>query len=122
VIKVLVVDDNETLREALAEALDDRGMVVVGQAVDGRGACQAVLELEPDVVVMDIRMPDMSGPEATNWLAQRCPGVRVVGLTAYEDEALHEAMERAGAAAVLVKGASIRTIVNAIADAGSVRG
>jgi DNA-binding NarL/FixJ family response regulator len=122
VIKVLVVDDNETLREALAEALDDRGMVVVGQAVDGRGACQAVLELEPDVVVMDIRMPDMSGPEATNWLAQRCPGVRVVGLTAYEDEALHEAMERAGATAVLVKGASIRTIVNAIADAGSVRG
>jgi DNA-binding NarL/FixJ family response regulator len=122
VIKVLVVDDNETLREALAEALDDRGMVVVGQATDGRGACKAVLELEPDVVVMDIRMPDMSGPEATSWLAQRCPGVRVVGLTAYEDEALHEAMERAGAAAVLVKGASIRTIVNAIADAGSVRG
>jgi DNA-binding NarL/FixJ family response regulator len=122
VIKVLVVDDNETLREALAEALDDRGMVVVGQAVDGRGACQAVLELEPDVVVMDIRMPDMSGPEATNWLVQRCPGVRVVGLTAYEDEALHEAMERAGATAVLVKGASIRTVVNAIADAGAVRG
>jgi DNA-binding NarL/FixJ family response regulator len=122
VIKVLVVDDNETLREALAEALDDRGMVVVGQAIDGRGACEAVLELQPDVVVMDIRMPDMSGPEATTWLAARCPGVRVVGLTAYEDEALHEAMERAGAAAVLVKGASIRTIVNAIADAGSVRG
>ena len=121
-IKVLLADDNETLREALAEALDDRGMVVVGQAIDGRRACQAAVELDPDVVVMDIRMPDMSGPEATTWLARRCPGVRVVGLTAYEDEALHEAMERAGAAAVLVKGASIRTIVNAIADAGSVRG
>ena len=122
-IKVLVVDDNEALRETLAESLEDRGMVVVGQAIDGRRACQAVLELEPDVVVMDIRMPGMSGPEATTWLARRCPGVRVVGLTAYEDEALHQAMQRAGAAAVLIKGASsIRTIVTAIADAASVRG
>lgn len=121
-IKVLVVDDNETLREALAEALDDRGMVVVGQARNGHEACDAVLELEPDVVVMDIRMPDMSGPEATTWLADHCPGVRVVGLTAYEDEALHDAMSQAGAAQVLVKGASIKTIVNAIGDAGSVRG
>lgn len=121
-IKVLVVDDNETLREALAEALDDRGMVVVGQAIDGEGACRAAVELEPDVVVMDIRMPGMSGPEATNWLAANCPGVRVVGLTAYDDNALHHAMEGAGAATVLVKGASIKTIVNAIAEAGSVPG
>jgi len=122
VIKVLVVDDNETLREALAEALDDRGMVVVGQAMNGREACDAVLELEPDVVVMDIRMPDMSGPEATTWLGEHCPGVRGLGLTAYEDEALHVAMSQAGAAQVLVKGASIKTIVNAIGEAGSVRG
>jgi DNA-binding NarL/FixJ family response regulator len=55
---------------------------VVGQATDGRSACDAALALRPDVVVMDIRMPDMPGPEATAWLASRCPGVRVVGLTA----------------------------------------
>jgi len=122
VIKVLVVDDNATLREALAEALDDRGMEVVGQAMDGDEACRAAMELEPDVVVMDIRMPGMSGPRATTWLAGHCPGVRVVGLTAYEDEALHKAMKGAGAAEVLVKGASIKTIVSAIAEAGSVRG
>ncbi|HZD75344.1 MAG TPA: response regulator transcription factor [Actinomycetota bacterium] len=121
-IKVLVVDDNETLREALAEALGDRGMVVVGQADDGEEACERALELEPDVVVMDIRMPGMSGPDATIWLAANCPGIRVVGLTAYEDVALHDAMETAGAAKVLVKGASIKQIVNAIGEAGSVRG
>jgi DNA-binding NarL/FixJ family response regulator len=120
VIKVLLVDDNDALREALAEALDDRGIVVVGQAIDGREGCEAAVELEPDVVVMDIRMPDMSGPDATVWLGKRCPGIRVVGLTAYDDEALREAMERAGATAVLVKGASIRQIVDAIAAAGSV--
>ncbi len=119
-IRVLVVDDNETLREALAEALDDRGIAVVGQATDGRAACEAAVALRPDVVVMDIRMPDMSGPEATAWLGSRCPGIRVVGLTAYEDEALHDAMGRAGAASVLVKGASIRQIVGAIAGAASV--
>lgn len=117
-----MVDDNTTLREALAEALDDRGMVVVGQAMNGKEACDAVVKLEPDVVVMDIRMPDMSGPEATTWLAERCPGVRVVGLTAYEDEALHGAMTQAGAHEVLVKGASIKTIVNAIGGAASVPG
>jgi DNA-binding NarL/FixJ family response regulator len=121
VIKVLLVDDNEPLREALAEALDDRGIIVVGQAINGQEACDAVLELEPDVVVMDIRMPDMSGPDATSWLARNCPGVRVVGLTAYDDDALHQEMSRAGAHSVLVKGASIKTIVNAIGDAGSVR-
>lgn len=114
-IRVLVVDDNDTLREALADALDDRGLQVVGQATNGRAACDAALALHPDVVVMDTRMPDMPGPEATAWLADRCPGIRVVGLTAYDDEALHHAMERAGAASVLVKGASIRQIVGAIA-------
>ena len=118
-IRVLVVDDNDTLREALADALDDRGVLVVGQATNGKAACDAALALRPDVVVMDIRMPDMAGPEATAWLVRRCPGVRVVGLTAYDDEALHDAMERAGATSVLVKGASIRQIVGAIAGAES---
>jgi DNA-binding NarL/FixJ family response regulator len=119
VIKVLVVDDNDTLREALADALDDRGLVVVGQATNGRAACDAAVALRPDVVVMDIRMPDMPGPEATAWLASRCPGVRVVGLTAYDDEVLHDAMARAGATSVLVKGASIKQIVGAIAGAAA---
>lgn len=119
-IKVLLADDNQALREALAEALDDRGIVVVGQAIDGETACRAALELEPDVVVMDIRMPDMSGPDATAWIGDRRPGIRVVGLTAYDEQALRDAMERAGASDVLVKGAPIRQIVDAIAAAGSV--
>jgi DNA-binding NarL/FixJ family response regulator len=120
VIRILVVDDNNTLREALVDALDDRGLEVVGQAANGKAACDAALALQPDVVVMDIRMPDMPGPEATAWLASRCPAVRVVGLTAYDDEALHDAMQRAGATSVLVKGASIRQIVGAISGAMAV--
>lgn len=121
-IRVLVVDDNDMLRETLAEALDDRDIEVVGQATDGEQACWAAQDLRPDVVVMDVRMPGMSGPEATAWLSKQCPEVRVVALTAYEDAALHQAMARAGAVSVLVKGTSLRDIVGAIHDAVAVPG
>jgi DNA-binding NarL/FixJ family response regulator len=121
-IKVVVADDNEMLREALADALGNRGgIVVVDQASDGEEACRAAVELEPDVVLMDIRMPGMAGPEATAWLATNCPGVAVVGLTAYDDVSLHDAMSAAGATSVLVKGTPISAIVHAIAEAHSVR-
>ncbi|HEV8653516.1 MAG TPA: response regulator transcription factor [Actinomycetes bacterium] len=114
-IRVLLADDNDMLRQALAEALEDHpGIRVVGHASNGRMACSAAVALDPDVVVMDIRLPVMSGPAATAWLSGRCPAVRVVGLTAYDDEALHQAMARAGAVAVLVKGVSINEIVDAI--------
>ena len=117
-IRVLLADDNDTLRETLAEALAwSDGIDVVGEATDGRMACSAVQAVNPDVVVMDIRMPGMSGPEATAWLAARCPAVRVVGLTAHDDSALHDAMLRAGAVRVLVKGVPVDHIVDAILGA-----
>jgi len=114
-IRVLLADDNDTLREALAEALEDQpGIRVVGHATDGRMACREAVVLDPDVVVMDIRLPVMSGPGATAWLTGHCPAIRVIGLTAHDDDALHQAMTRAGAVAVLVKGASIDQIVGTI--------
>lgn len=122
VIRVLVVDDNDMLRQTLAEALDDRDIQVVGQATDGEQACWVASEVRPDVVVMDIRMPSMSGPEATAWLTKQFPGLRVVALTAYEDAALHQAMTRAGAVSVIVKGSSLREIVGAIRQAVAVPG
>jgi DNA-binding NarL/FixJ family response regulator len=120
VIRVLLADDNDTLREALAEALEDHpGIKVVGHARNGWSTCEAAVALEPDVVIMDIRMPVMPGPEATAKLAEAYPVARVVGLTAHDDDALHDAMLRAGAVAVLVKGASIDQIVTAILRAGT---
>jgi DNA-binding NarL/FixJ family response regulator len=121
VIRVLLADDNDTLREALAEALSDHpGMEVVGHARNGWSTCEAALALQPDVVVMDIRMPVMAGPEATARLAEVYPWARVVGLTAHDDDALHDGMLRAGAVAVLVKGASIDQIVTTILRAATV--
>jgi DNA-binding NarL/FixJ family response regulator len=120
VIRVLLADDNDTLREALAEALGDHpGIEVVGHARNGWSTCEAAAALQPDVVVMDIRMPVMPGPEATARLAEAYPPARVVGLTAHDDDALHDAMLRAGALAVLVKGASIDQIVTAILRAAT---
>lgn len=122
-IRVLLADDNDTLREALAEALEDHpGIEVVGHARNGRSTCEAAAALLPDVVVMDIRMPVMPGPEATAVLLETCPTTRVVGLTAHDDEALHDAMLRAGAVAVLVKGASIDQIVAAVQRAAAAAG
>jgi DNA-binding NarL/FixJ family response regulator len=115
VIRVLLGDDNDTLREALSEALEDHpNIAVVGHARNGRSTVEAAAALQPDVVVMDIRMPVMPGPEATAMLLEACPATRVVGLTAHDDDALHDAMVRAGAVAVLVKGASIDLIVATI--------
>jgi DNA-binding NarL/FixJ family response regulator len=120
VIRVLLADDNEALREALAEALSDHPDIeVVGHARNGWSTCEAAVALKPDVVVMDIRMPVMPGPEATARLAEAYPSARVVGLTAHDDGALHQAMLRAGAVAVLVKGTSIDEIVTTILRAGS---
>jgi DNA-binding NarL/FixJ family response regulator len=120
VIRVLLADDNDTLREALAEALEDHpGVEVVGHSRNGRATCEAAAALQPDVVVMDIRMPVMPGPEATAQVLASCPATRVVGLTAHDDDALHDAMLRAGAVAVLVKGASIDQIVTTIEGAAS---
>jgi DNA-binding NarL/FixJ family response regulator len=118
VIRVLLADDNDTLREALAEALSDHPDIeVVGHARNGWSTCEVAVALQPDVVVMDIRMPVMPGPEATARLAEAYPAARVVGLTAHDDQDLHLAMLRAGAVAVLVKGASIDRIVSTILHA-----
>jgi DNA-binding NarL/FixJ family response regulator len=120
VIRVLLADDNDILRQALSEALEDHpGIEVVGHARNGRSTCEAAAALQPDVVVMDIRMPVMPGPEATTLVLEACPTTRVVGLTAHDDDVLHDAMLHAGAVAVLVKGASIDQIVTTIEHAAA---
>ncbi len=119
-IRVLLGDDNDTLREALSDALEDHPNIeVVGHARNGRSTLEAAAALQPDVVVMDIRMPVMPGPEATAMVLEASPATRVVGLTAHDDDALHDAMLRAGAVAVLVKGASIDLIVATIERAAA---
>jgi DNA-binding NarL/FixJ family response regulator len=120
VIRVLLADDNDILRQALSEALEDHPDIeVVGHAHDGRSTCEAAAALQPDVVIMDVRMPVLPGPEATALVLEACPTTRVVGLTAHDDGLLRDAMLHAGAVAVLVKGASIDQIVATVEHAGA---
>jgi DNA-binding NarL/FixJ family response regulator len=119
-IKVVVVDDHQIVREGLASllgALD--GIDVVGTAADGRDAVHVVAETAPDVVVMDIQMPQLDGIEATRMITGRQPDVRVVMLTMNEDDETVLSAMRAGASGYLLKGSGADEVQNAIRAAAT---
>jgi DNA-binding NarL/FixJ family response regulator len=114
-LRVLVADDHPIFREGLAAAigsLDD--VEVVGQAGNGAEAVAETLRLAPDVVVMDLHMPEMNGIEATRQLAESGSPAVVLVLTMLEDDESVFAAMRAGARGYLVKGAERRDIARAL--------
>jgi DNA-binding NarL/FixJ family response regulator len=102
-IRVLIVDDHDLFRDGIASLLSAHGYEVVGQASDELEAVVRARELRPDLVLMDIRMPNMGGLEATRFITTEIPVVKVVMLTVSDDEAdLFEAIE-SGAQGYLLK-------------------
>jgi DNA-binding NarL/FixJ family response regulator len=119
-IRVVVVDDHQIVRDGLTALLGAlEGIEVVGSAADGRDALHVVTETEPDVVVMDIQMPELDGIEATRFITQRQPGVRVVMLTMNEDDDTVLAAIRAGASGYLLKGSGAEEVHNAVRAAAA---
>jgi DNA-binding NarL/FixJ family response regulator len=102
--RLLVVDDHDMLREALVELLVHAGFEVVGEAADGADAVALAKQLEPEVVLMDLRMPVLGGLDATRLIKDARPATQVVLLTAFESPALQQQAEEAGCFAYLVKG------------------
>jgi DNA-binding NarL/FixJ family response regulator len=101
---VLIVDDDDLMRAGLAELLsNDPTIEIVGQASTGRQAIERVLRLAPDVVLMDVRMPDLDGIAATGELARVAPAARVLILTTFEQDDYVFGALRAGASGFLVK-------------------
>ncbi|MGZ4397977.1 MAG: response regulator, partial [Gaiellaceae bacterium] len=106
-IRVLLVDDHDLFRTGLANLLEEQGIAVVGQAANGVDAVRTARELAPDVVVMDLNMPGITGVEATRRIAGASPLARVVVLTISDsDEDVIEAI-LAGACGYLLKDASV---------------
>ncbi|WP_285651395.1 response regulator transcription factor [Actinomycetospora sp. NBRC 106375] len=117
-IRVVLADDHPVVRRGLAALLESvEGIDVVGQAATGREAVREAQLLAPDVVLMDIRMPDLDGVEASRRIAASSPGVAVLVLTMHDDDETVVAALRAGARGYLLKGADqdeIRRAVHAV--------
>jgi DNA-binding NarL/FixJ family response regulator len=115
-IRVLVADDHPMFRDGLRTLLRDAdGVELVGEATTGEEAVVRALDLQPDVVVMDLQMPDVNGIEATRRITAASPHVSVLVLTMFEDDDSVFSAMRAGARGYLLKGAAQEEILRAVA-------
>lgn len=114
-IRVVIADDHEIVRTGLRMMLSVQdGITIVGEAENGQQALELVKELGPDVVLMDLTMPDMNGIDATQLIAECCPESKVLALTIHEDEAYFFRMLNAGAMGYIPKRAAPTDLVRAI--------
>ena len=114
-IRILLVDDHRIVREGLASMLSTQpDMLVVGEAGTGAEAIAQVVRLQPDIVLLDLEMPDLDGVSVLERVRGEFPGVRVIILTAYgSDERILDAV-RAGAKGYLLKGAGLEEVLHAV--------
>jgi two-component system response regulator DevR len=118
-IRVLIADDHEVVRMGIKVLLQQhQNLRVVGEASNGEEAVQQALIHRPDVVVLDVRMPNMSGVEACQQIVQQLPGTRVVMLTSYAEDDLLFAAIRAGASGYVLKRIGSDELVRTIEAVG----
>lgn len=117
-IRVMIVDDHEVVRRGLLFSLRTfKDLNIVGEASNGREAVQQCEKLQPDVVLMDMMMPEINGVEATRMIRQQWPQIQVVALTTFKDEELVREALKAGAIGYLLKDSSIEEVAAAIRTA-----
>jgi DNA-binding NarL/FixJ family response regulator len=117
-VRVLVVDDHPAFRRALTSALRMvDGFEVAGEAGGGLAACQEAGTLEPDVVLMDLSMPDLSGIDAMKQIHEKQPQLPVVILTAHADPGVEKEAREAGASGFLAKGIGLEELVVVLNEA-----
>jgi two-component system response regulator NreC len=114
-IRILIAEDHAMVREGLKMLIDSQPhMQIVGEAENGQAAVERSRELMPDIVLMDVSMPEMNGLKATEKLRQECPRIKVLALTRHKEQGyLHEVM-RAGAAGYVLKQNTAAELIHAI--------
>ena len=118
-IRLMLADDHRMLREGLRRSMIDEGFDVIGEAQDGEEAVRLAGELRPEVILMDVSMPDMDGVEATRQIHAALPEIRVIMLTMHADADVLTNAIRAGASGYLVKDCSTEEVADAVRMAAS---
>lgn len=114
-LRVLLADDHAVIREGLKSLINAQpDMSIIGEANNGRSAWQQALALQPDVVIMDVSMPELNGAQVTERLKQECPGMKVLALTIHEDQGYLRQLLKAGAAGYMLKRAAVEELILAI--------
>ena len=116
-IRVLIADDQELIRQSLSFVLDAQADIeMVGTASDGREAIELVRREKPDVVLMDIRMPEVDGVECTRLIKSAYPQIKVIILTTFDDDEYVFGALRYGASGYLLKGVSVKELADAVRE------
>lgn len=119
-ITVMIVEDQRTFAEALQRVIDlEKGIEVVTVAGDGKSAVDLAVESRPDVILMDIEMPELDGISATRRIRKESPSTHVVMLSAHEDDTMVARAVEAGATGFLSKGGSVDRVAEAVRAAAS---
>jgi NarL family two-component system response regulator LiaR len=117
-IRVMIVDDHSMVRRGLATILRVKAdLELVGEANNGREAMQMCNEVQPDVILMDLVMPEMGGAEATQLIREQCPNIQVIALTSFQEKELVREALQAGAISYLLKNVSADDLAAAIREA-----
>jgi DNA-binding NarL/FixJ family response regulator len=112
--RLLLADDHQMLRQGLRRSMEDEGFEVVGEASDGAEAVRLACELRPDVVLMDVSMPEIDGVEATRQIRAAIDQARIIMLTMHADQEVIRRAISAGASGYLVKDCSIDEVVEMV--------
>lgn len=119
-MKILIADDHGVMREGLKVLIDNQpGMEVVGQAENGQEAIQLAEQLSPDVILMDIAMPDMNGVEAARFILKANPEIRIIALSVHSDKNFVTEMLKAGASGYVLKSCLFDEVLRAIQTVGA---
>lgn len=114
-LRILLADDHQIIRDGLRNLLEqDDKIEVVGEAADGRTAVRLTCEVRPDLVIMDVGLPELNGAEATAQITDQCPATKVIGLSMYSDSQYVGRMLQAGARAYLLKDCAFEELAEAI--------